>query len=82
MCFEILIDPQHILTSAFCVEMVGPNPIVVISPSGMDDDRWTLGVQVVLWTPISNCSKMGHLYCLLWIGNIRYWGLRVGEGGI
>ena len=37
------------LTSAYCIEESGPNPIVVISAQSIDEDRESLGVQVGLF---------------------------------
>lgn len=43
----LLIQRNYILTAASCIEIVGPNPIVVIGPYSIADDRWTQGVQEV-----------------------------------
>lgn len=46
VCFGTVIRKLYILTTAECVERVGPNPIVVIGLHGRDDDCGVSGVEV------------------------------------
>lgn len=46
VCTGVLISSRFILTAANCVDVVGPNPIAVISPRSTRDNRLTDGVQV------------------------------------
>lgn len=45
-CSGTLISDHFVLTSAFCVDAIGPNPIVVIGAYDLNDDRMTPGVHV------------------------------------
>ena len=45
-CTGILVAQTFILTSAYCVEEVGPNALVVVSPNGMYEGRRTTSVNV------------------------------------
>ncbi|CAD7701356.1 unnamed protein product, partial [Ostreobium quekettii] len=45
ICFGTVIREYYILSSAECVEIVGPNPIVIIGLHGRDDDRSQPGVE-------------------------------------
>lgn len=59
LCLGTAISPQYILTSAVCIDAVGPNPIIVVSPHSNEDNTWVEGVQVrstfpagYLWVPV------------------------------
>lgn len=55
-CTGIAISNRFILTSAFCYDSIGPNPIIVVGPNSRTDNRWSEGVEVSLvlfWCPKS-----------------------------
>ncbi|CAD7698871.1 unnamed protein product [Ostreobium quekettii] len=47
LCAGMLVEKRYVLSSAYCIDIVGPNPILVVSPTGLMDDRWTPGVQEI-----------------------------------
>eukprot|EP00803_Ostreobium_quekettii_P007084 evm.model.scf_22.8 EVM.evm.TU.scf_22.8 scf_22:118500-127836(+) len=45
VCSGVLIGSRFIITTANCVDVVGPNPIVAVGARDIDDDRWDDGVE-------------------------------------
>eukprot|EP00803_Ostreobium_quekettii_P003685 evm.model.scf_429.6 EVM.evm.TU.scf_429.6 scf_429:73960-80091(+) len=62
VCTGVIVSPLYILTSANCIDIVGPNPIVIIGPQTMNEDRRTKGVQV---SPILAADSPRRLRFLL-----------------